>query len=100
MQLRSARSGIRTHPLQTLFLAIFARRTLYSWPLLVDGAGDGYFYSTLSRRVFHRFEGERDPFFPSFEGFVDFLVQLANMKETSVEGRIERELELLDQSAR
>jgi hypothetical protein len=97
-QPRSARSTLFSSPAQAVAVVIFARRMLYSWPLLVDGAGEGYFFSTLSRRVFYRFQGERVRVFPSFEAYLDFLIKLAAGKPSAL-GRIERELELIDEYA-
>jgi hypothetical protein len=99
-QARSARSSLFRSPAQGVALVIFARRMLYSWPLLVDRVGEGYFFSIVSRRVFYRFQGERVRVFPSFEGYLDFLIELAAVSARSVQARIERELELIDEYAR
>jgi hypothetical protein len=99
-QARSARSNLFTSPVQAVSLVIFARRMLYSWPLLVDRAGEGYFFSTFSRRVFYRFQGETDRMFASFERYLDFLIELATVSAPSEQARIERELALLDEYAR
>ena len=100
MQARSARSAFLTSPIQAMALAVFARRMLYSWPLIVDGAGEGYFFSTVSRQVFYKFEGERDRAFSSFEAFLDLLIELATVSARTEQARIERELELIDEYAR
>lgn len=100
MQARSARAALFMDPLQGLALALFSRRMLYSWPLMVDGAGEGYFFSTISRRIFYPFEGESDRVFPSFETFLDFLLELAAVSGRTLHARIEREMALMDEYAR
>ncbi len=82
---------------QKVFLLIFARRSLYSWPLLIDGAGDGYYFSTMSHSVFYKFEGERDTVLSSFSVFVRILTSLASLGSPSEEELVEAELELLAQ---
>lgn len=99
-QVRQARMCLFSSPIQGIALAVFARRMLYSWPLLVDVAGDGYFYSTISRRVFYKCEGEQDIVFPSFVRFVECLIELATLTEQSGITRYEREFEVIDAYAR
>ena len=99
-QPRAARSNLVSSPAQAVAFVIFARRMLYSWPLLVDGSGEGYFFSRVSRRVFYRFQGERTRVFSSFERYLDFLIELAGVPASSTHARIERELELINQYAR
>lgn len=94
---RSSVGGAFPHLFATL---LFARHVLYSIPLLIDGAGEGYFYSYLSGTVVYRFEGESARSFCSFSQFVDYLIELAKIPASSGNAGIERELELLEEYAR
>jgi len=94
-QPRTMRRSIWRDPMGAIATLLFARRSLFSWPLLVDAAFDGYYFSRVSRRVFHKFKGERDRFFGSFELFVDLLIQLSDSPAQSSDQMAAREVDLL-----
>src|SRR5215831_8984642 len=83
------------HPVSAMATLVFARRMLYSWPLLTGSAGEGFYFSTWSWRAFYHFKGEQERVFRSFETFVDFLIELTAISGHTEIARIERELELL-----
>ena len=93
---RASCSELRRGPaLQVSALLIFAPRMLVSWPLLIDAAGDGYYFNTIRKRVFWHFEGSPDMRFRSFGVFVDFLIALLSISRGSERTLIEREIELV-----
>ena len=96
---RMIRASAFRNPLAGLALIVFARRALYCWPILTDLAGDGYFFSPLSRKVIYTFKGEQDEILSSFETFVDFLVAVSLRSPRSQLARIEAEQELRSEYA-
>lgn len=93
------RSTLWQHPLQGLVLGLFARRSFYSLPLLTDPAGDGYYYHQLRKTVFWKFEGEQDVVLPSFEAFIQLLLELAEQPHSSPAAFGESEWKLLEKHA-
>ena len=96
---RQARRLVLVHPLQAAALAVFARRMFYSWPLVIDAAGDGYYYHTRRRTVFYTFEGERDILLRSVSDFIEIVTRLAASGLHDVRSVVEFEYELLQQHA-
>lgn len=94
-QLHHMRSSLWLSPVQALMLAVFARRSFYSLPLVIDAAGDGYYYHLNRRTVFWKFEGESDILFPRFESFVELLTELVSINPTPHDACGAKEWELL-----
>jgi hypothetical protein len=76
-ELRSMRKAACTNPIRAAFLFTLGRPLLRSWPLLSDGSGAGYYFDTGRRTVLYRVEGDPDALFESFDGFVDYLIELS-----------------------
>jgi hypothetical protein len=96
-ELRHMRATVWKSPLNAVILAALARRSFYSLPILTDIAGDGYCYNLLSRKMYHRFKGERDIYLNSFDAFVELLVKLVSCPAMSPGSAAEFEYGLLEQ---
>ena len=78
-ELSHMRSTLWKSPLNFIILLALSRRRFYTLPILTDIAGDGYCYDTIRQRPYYRFKGERDIVLPSFDIFIDFLVQYVRL---------------------
>lgn len=76
--LKHMRGAVWEGPLAFLFMVAFTRRSFYSLPLVVDAAGDGYYYHLYRRTVYWKFKGEADILLPSFDLFLKLLAQFAS----------------------
>ena len=73
--------------------------TEYSLPLLTDGAGEGYWFSTLNRKAFYNFEvfyNKENFLFTTFDSFIEFLIELAKSPSQNTGEFIEIEEALLN----
>lgn len=79
-------------------LKLFVSATEYSLPLLTDDAGEGYWFSTLTRKVFYNFEmfyKKENFLFSTFDSFIELLIELAESPAQSVGEFIDIEEALL-----
>jgi hypothetical protein len=97
-ELRAARRALWRNPIYALFVFTNCRKLLRSWPLLVDASGAGYYYDTGKNTVYYRVEGDPEMIFPTFESFVDFLIELAGITATEL-AFLEAESQLLERYA-
>ncbi len=88
------RFGLLGNPLQAILILVFAGWRLYCWPLLADDFGSGYFYDPFKRSVFYWDEGSGKRIFPSFDRFIDLLIDAASYSPRSADDALETMSEL------
>lgn len=91
---RAMRSGLLGNPLQAILMLVFVSWRLYCRPLLADDFGSGYFYDPFRRTVFYWDEGSGKRIFPSFDRFIDLLIDAASYSPRNADDALEKMSEL------
>lgn len=94
-ELQHMRSTIWKSPLNAAILAMIARRSFYSIPLLTNRAGEGYYFNLSRRGVYYRFNDDRDIVLNSFSEFLEIVIELASRSTMAPGSAAEYEYELL-----
>ncbi|HEY7089490.1 MAG TPA: hypothetical protein VH518_15435 [Tepidisphaeraceae bacterium] len=97
---REMRRGLWTNLLSAVVILVLVHKALYSWPLLMDASGAGFYFNRVRGKVYYQLEGEQDRYFASFDQFVEFLIEFASTERRGNNEMAEREVELLSRYTR